>query len=665
VVTDNDVHFRFFKLDAQGHQSTLDAAQLSREFAQAVCRCQDTYVVEVFLSANVAAQVGPLNGHFELWAGTNCGDQSSTTQPLEQRCSDLLHGSTIPISRFTQAQSFGAAPYPPLTADQFLITAGVPTFQSCTAQTSSPSIWALFDENNDKMFEGKQHLDLAYDGLPPTEPVNFHASGGSEAVELSWDIPTTGTADTDGFQVVCVRGADLQVFPTGSFKAGYKTTGTECAGRMPLPVPTSTEPPDAGVPDAGSGLGVDAAASAIAAPPQAGVDAGGVPLGSSEGTAIPPFGPFLADGPTFLDPRYVCSERLAKTVRNTRIQGLQNGIPYSFAVVTIDKVGNPSPITSVQLVYPTLSEDAYRHYREEGGQATGGFCAVAIGSRVGRWALVPLGLAAALAWLVRRRRRARAQLLVGALALVPRAARADEPIGGRPMGGGDVEAAHAQARPSGQHWAAELRFGPYRPDVDSEFNGAHHPYAEFFGTGASPLFGFELDRQLWHGYGSLGVGAAVSWFSDSAHACRPSTCDAPRVTADESSINMIPIALLAVYRFDVPALRWNIPIVPYAKFGLAYNIWWITNASGDVASFVPTGGQSQSASGGTFGYVGAVGGAILLDWLDPEAAVALDAELGINHTYVFFEYYSASVNGGSQSLHVGDTTWALGLAFEF
>src|SRR5438105_13208140 len=42
VVSDTDIHFRFFKVDrATGARSTLDAAQLARQFAQPVCLCQE------------------------------------------------------------------------------------------------------------------------------------------------------------------------------------------------------------------------------------------------------------------------------------------------------------------------------------------------------------------------------------------------------------------------------------------------------------------------------------------------------------------------------------------------------------------------------------------------------------------------------------------------
>ena len=57
----------------------------------------------------------------------------------------------------------------------------------------------------------------------------------------------------------------------------------------------------------------------------------------------------------------------------------------------------------------------------------------------------------------------------------------------------------------------------------------------------------------------------------------------------------------------------------------------------------------------------------MLDWLDPEAARDFDTDLGVNHTALTFEYTHADISGLGQPsrLHVGDSTWALGLLLEF
>src|SRR5262249_20145487 len=144
--------------------------------------------------------------------------------------------------------------------------------------------------------------------------------------------------DVDSIQILCARGDGLQVFRNGTFGAAYKTTDTVCPGRTPLPPPGST--PDAGVSDASVSGASDPLPPGWVA--QTASDGGA----GSGGQTIPPYGPFLTK-----DPRYICSERLPGTTTSARVSGLQNDIPYEFAVLAIDKVGNPSNIDALQLTY--------------------------------------------------------------------------------------------------------------------------------------------------------------------------------------------------------------------------------------------------------------------------------------------------------------------------
>ena len=62
-----------------------------------------------------------------------------------------------------------------------------------------------------------------------------------------------------------------------------------------------------------------------------------------------------------------------------------------------------------------------------------------------------------------------------------------------------------------------------------------------------------------------------------------------------------------------------------------------------------------------------MGLALVLDFLDPEAARDFDADLGVNHTSLTFEYRHADISGLGEAnrLHVGDNNWSLGLMFQF
>ena len=105
------------------------------------------------------------------------------------------------------------------------------------------------------------------------------------------------------------------------------------------------------------------------------------------------------------------------------------------------------------------------------------------------------------------------------------------------------------------------------------------------------------------------------------------------------------------------------PLVPYAKFGLAYGIWWITKGDGSVSE-TPSKGK---AYGGTLGWTGTLGLAIRADMFDPDATRNLQTELGVEHAGFFFEVVYADVSGlGMENkLHVGDFTWFAGINFEF
>jgi hypothetical protein len=97
--------------------------------------------------------------------------------------------------------------------------------------------------------------------------------------------------------------------------------------------------------------------------------------------------------------------------------------------------------------------------------------------------------------------------------------------------------------------------------------------------------------------------------------------------------------------------------VPYAKFGLAHAFWWVDD--GIETARTDDGAQGKDTS---TGIQAAIGGMFLLDVLESSAARALDAEMGINNSYLFFEW-SMSDFGGAQ-MNVGSSNWVTGLAFE-
>ena len=243
----------------------------------------------------------------------------------------------------------------------------------------------------------------------------------------------------------------------------------------------------------------------------------------------------------------------------------------------------------------------------------------------------------------------KAALITAALLLAARAAQAQTTV---------IHDADRFRSP--QHWALELRCGPYAPEVDSEFKGGADPHYRYFLNKKKPIFQVEVDYQFFHRFGSAAVGAQIGYFREGAYAYNVAGTDR---TGDRTALTLVPTALQLVYRFDVGARRLGIPVVPYGKVGLSYTLWQITDANGDVARS----DDGRKGRGGTPGWQAAGGVALLLDFIDPGSARALDADTGVNHTYLFAEIgrYEASGLGRKNALHVGDTTWVAGLMFEF
>lgn len=198
-------------------------------------------------------------------------------------------------------------------------------------------------------------------------------------------------------------------------------------------------------------------------------------------------------------------------------------------------------------------------------------------------------------------------------------------------------------RASSEHFGFELRFGPYAPDVS---NGA---FDTAFRNDPGLLIGFEID-----GYpvripyvGLLGAGVGFSWagYSDGAFF----TEDGNEMRADEdTTLDLFPLSALLVLKVDVLAREVGIPLVFTGKFG------------GDMIFWQTATGDSDKHSGYSPGLRWAAQVALELDILERQAARTLDEEWGINHTFIFFEYFGSTAGFTGDFLRVGNTGWTLG-----
>lgn len=208
---------------------------------------------------------------------------------------------------------------------------------------------------------------------------------------------------------------------------------------------------------------------------------------------------------------------------------------------------------------------------------------------------------------------------------------------------------------SEQNAAFELRFGPYRPLVD-EGLGAK-PFERTFGDDNRYLFGFEVDWQILRipmvGTLGPGVGWGYTRFKDEAL-----LADGSGRSAQATTLSIMPMYLVGVLRVDVLARNTVIPLVPYAKAGFGYALWWA--GDGDGAAYNDNGDVGRGSS---YGFQFALGGMLMLDFLDRDSAVQMDATTGVNNSYFFLEWYRADL-GTNERMNVGTNTWMLGFAFE-
>jgi hypothetical protein len=213
-------------------------------------------------------------------------------------------------------------------------------------------------------------------------------------------------------------------------------------------------------------------------------------------------------------------------------------------------------------------------------------------------------------------------------------------------------------RESPQNWAFELRFGQYKPRVDDEFDGKASPFKQVYGDGGHFYFGFEVDWQALRipYIGSLGPGFGWGYTKMSAPAMLTGK---GTPSAESTGLWIMPMYLAAVLRIDEIARRWSIPLVPYGKFGMGYALW---KASNELGVSNQGGVEGQGAS---YGLHMAGGLALQLDFLDGGAVQQLDNSTGINHAYAYFEWMYSDLGGltGGQ-MHVGTSSWVLGIAFE-
>jgi hypothetical protein len=217
---------------------------------------------------------------------------------------------------------------------------------------------------------------------------------------------------------------------------------------------------------------------------------------------------------------------------------------------------------------------------------------------------------------------------------------------------------------SPQHFALELRFSPFTPDIDKDpALGGQTPYQNTFGTPAHLLFGVEFDWQaarIPH-VGTIGPGVGISYATMSRPAQFSMPHNGSTTSGENTSLEILPLYAVGVLRGDAIWRELHVPLVPYAKLGIGLAFWRASNTVG-TSHF-----QGVAGLGHTFGTQFGLGLGLNLNVFDPYAARNFDESVGVNNTYAYAEWTLSDLTGLAQSdpLRVGGTYWTFGLAFEF
>lgn len=208
-----------------------------------------------------------------------------------------------------------------------------------------------------------------YDLIGPDPPQDLTLGVGETIVVGKWTTFSSTEKDFVSFKAYCFPKRGSQKDPNGGIDAGYFS---EVAPSTETGTDTGTDAAD----DAS-----DAADTALADETSTTTDTGTGTDGETSTAALPTGcpSPFPTD---LLKPRTLpnvdleelkCGE-LGANGGTLQIDGLVNDQPYAVAIAAVDKYGNSGVLSNVACGTPVQTTDFFDAYRNDGGQAGGGFC---------------------------------------------------------------------------------------------------------------------------------------------------------------------------------------------------------------------------------------------------------------------------------------------------
>ncbi len=373
-------------------------------------------------SADTTRGVGSVTGA-TCWlvngGSTGLLQQSAGTLNFDVRVQDLIGPQNAP-------------PFPTTLVSEHVTSTNNPCLAQPSFAAVPMNIWFVpTNSANQYTGSGAYNYPITTDMLGPPGPSGVSIADGDTLFVVNWT--PNSDSDTQGYDVYLDPAADT-VFHANADASASVTTETIC--------------PDAGVPalvnanvDAETGASDSGTAASSADAGCYTVNVANTPpsgAGTCPSTVLGPGGGVVDSGATVSTPVYDDAGNLIDSgiVTNTKgglstvpasyivnanagtgttvsglsgstytITGLTDGTTYTVGVAAVDGSGNVGPLGSVACDFPAPVNDFWKLYRQDGGQAGGGYCALeAVGAPVGS-SLAVAGLGTVALAVARRRRR--------------------------------------------------------------------------------------------------------------------------------------------------------------------------------------------------------------------------------------------------------------------
>jgi hypothetical protein len=686
-------------------------------FNLAHCQCgkeQPDFVESTFEYLVLANMPAPtVNEPLQIWVGSTCSD------PMARGPNKLCHqlDATKQVSAI-QASNNVHVVVPIYDAMNPEVQNGDPR-PDCQQRILAATVWGLADSmpGMGTPLDYSTNKPASTDSLPPSLPTNFRAEGVEQGIQISWS-PPTDTSDVFAYQALCALASDDSPGKTsGRPSRRYMTATTLCGipqslTLMPAPIPAGPDAPDAGanvtLPNSMANLDSAFLCGEVTSATATSLRIDGLQNHVPYKVAL------------LVEDKYqnVAGVYFTSTVTpipsrdfwqdlHDRGSNTEGGL-----CLLAETYDNDSALTGALRAFrdDTLGASrigrwltsAYYASLARLGAYVHGSIALRIAAAIVLAPVVALALlwhwltlygllgviAAAVMW-----RRWRAALARRAVRLLrPRAAGSAMAlvialVAGRAHAGGggyrpywedntsfDQTKSAADAGAEDVTWHVGVRIGPYVPDIDNQTPG---PYEQMFG-GYHIMTMLDVDRILWSGFGQVGVGFSAGYWQKTARAFTIDSMasDTKRVrSADHNEFRLIPTELSATYRLTWLDDNYGVPVVPYARAGLGYYIWWVSVAdhyahacANPTNSAFCNDGQSHNdrALGASLGVQGAIGLSVRAERVDASTAMSMQ-QSGIQHAGIYAELSLAKIDGfgSDKKLSVGARTWFAGVDFEF